>query len=142
VIVERFRAQAEAGGVELTAELATDPLSVMATEDGLGMVFGNLVGNAVKYTPSGGRVAVRLSRHKQGVAVAVRDSGIGIGSDEIARLGEEFFRASNAKSSGIGGTGLGLAIVRQHLDRWGARLEVESEVGHGSTFRVVFPLTA
>jgi len=138
-IVERFRAQAEAGGVELTAELATDPLSVMATEDGLGMVFGNLVGNAVKYTPSGGRVAVRLSRDEQGVAVAVRDSGIGIGSDEIARLGEEFFRASNAKSSGIGGTGLGLAIVRQHLDRWGARLEVESEVGHGSTFRVVFP---
>ena len=125
--------------VEALKRHATDPPSVMATEDGLGMVFGNLVGNAVKYTPSGGRVAVRLSRDKQGVAVDVRDSGIGIGSDEIARLGEEFFRASNAKSSGIGGTGLGLAIVRQHLDRWGARLEVESEVGHGSTFRVVFP---
>jgi two-component system phosphate regulon sensor histidine kinase PhoR len=116
--------------------------AVMATEDGLGMVFGNLVGNAVKYTPPGGSVAVRLNRASQGVAVVVQDSGIGIGAEDVARLGEEFFRASNAKSSGIGGTGLGLAIVRQHLDRWGARLEVESEVGHGSTFRVIFPAMA
>ena len=138
-IVDRFRAQADAASVELAVEMAPGPLSVMATEDGLGLVFGNLVGNAVKYTPAGGRVMVRLSRASDGAAVAVQDSGIGIGLEEVARLGEEFFRASNAKSSGIGGTGLGLAIVRQHLDRWGARLEVESEIGRGSTFRVVFP---
>jgi two-component system phosphate regulon sensor histidine kinase PhoR len=64
---------------------------------------------------------------------------MGVAPEDVARLGEEFFRASNAKSSGIGGTGLGLAIVRQHLQRWGARLEVESVVGQGSTFRLVFP---
>jgi two-component system phosphate regulon sensor histidine kinase PhoR len=84
-------------------------------------------------------VAVGVDGGASGVVVTVRDTGIGIAADELTRLGEEFFRASNAKSSGIGGTGLGLTIVRQHLDRWGARLEVESEVGKGSTFRVVFP---
>jgi signal transduction histidine kinase len=141
-VVDRFRAQADGAGIELTLEMAPGQPAVMATEDGLGMVFGNLVGNAVKYTLPGGSVAVRLNRVSQGVAVAVQDSGIGIGAEDVARLGEEFFRASNAKSSGIGGTGLGLAIVRQHLDRWGARLEVESEVGHGSTFRVIFPAMA
>jgi signal transduction histidine kinase len=141
-VVDRFRAQADGAGIELTLEMAPGQPAVMATEDGLGMVFGNLVGNAVKYTPPGGSVAVRLNRASQGVAVVVQDSGIGIGAEDVARLGEEFFRASNAKSSGIGGTGLGLAIVRQHLDRWGARLEVESEVGHGSTFRVIFPAMA
>jgi two-component system phosphate regulon sensor histidine kinase PhoR len=97
------------------------------------------VGNAVKYTPAGGRVTVGVDGRGKGVVVTVQDTGIGIAADEVARLGEEFFRASNAKSSGIGGTGLGLTIVRQHLDRWGARLEVKSEVGKGSTFRVVFP---
>jgi signal transduction histidine kinase len=141
-VVDRFRAQADAAKIELTLEMVPGQPAVMATEDGLGMVFGNLVGNAVKYTPPGGSVAVRLSRASQGVAVAVQDSGIGIGAEEVGRVGEEFFRASNAKSSGIGGTGLGLAIVRRHLDRWGARLEVESEVGRGSTFRVIFPAMA
>jgi signal transduction histidine kinase len=138
-IVDRLRAQADAGKVDLVLEPGAEALSVMATEDGLGTVFGNLVGNAVKYTPSGGRVAVRLLRAPHGATVAVQDSGIGIDAEQIARLGEEFFRAPNAKSSGIPGTGLGLTIVRQHLDRWGASLEVESEVGKGSTFRVVFP---
>jgi len=71
--------------------------------------------------------------------VSVSDTGIGIVAEDLARLGEEFFRAANAKASGITGTGLGLAIVRQYLDRWGARLEVESKVGQGSTFRVVLP---
>ncbi|HMK08233.1 MAG TPA: hybrid sensor histidine kinase/response regulator [Anaerolineales bacterium] len=138
-VVDRFRPQAEAGGIALSLEAGSEPLNVEATTDGLAVVFGNLVGNAVKYTPAGGRVTVRAGRDSDRVAVAVGDSGIGIGEDDRLRLGEEFFRASNAKASGIGGTGLGLAIVRQHLDRWRARLEVESEVGKGSTFRVVFP---
>ena len=137
--VDRFREQAEAAGVGLQLEMPEDPVAVAATPDGIGIVFGNLVGNAVKYTPPGGRVAVRLSRSPQGAAVSVEDSGIGIDPADLPRLGEEFFRTSNAKRSGIGGTGLGLTIVRHHLDRWGARLEAESRVGQGSTFRVMFP---
>jgi signal transduction histidine kinase len=139
-VVDRFREQAEAAGVGLELQMPADPVSVSATREGIGMVFGNLVGNAVKYTPAGGRVAVRLSRGSESATVSVEDSGIGIDAEDLPRLGEEFFRASNAKSSGIGGTGLGLTIVRQHLSRWGARLEVESRVGQGSTFRVVIPL--
>jgi signal transduction histidine kinase len=118
------------------------PIPVTATPDGIGKVFGNLVGNAVKYTPRGGAVVVRINRASDNVAVSVRDSGIGIDPEALPRLGEEFFRASNAKSSGIGGTGLGLTIVQQHLARWGSRLEVESRLGQGSTFRVLFPASA
>ncbi|MGB7918377.1 MAG: HAMP domain-containing sensor histidine kinase, partial [Rhodomicrobium sp.] len=140
--VDRFREQAEAAGVGLQLEMPEDPVAVAATPDGIGIVFGNLVGNAVKYTPPGGRVAVRLSRSPQGAAVSVEDSGIGIDPADLPRLGEEFFRTSNAKRSGIGGTGLGLTIVRHHLDRWGARLEAESRVGQGSTFHVMFPAIA
>jgi signal transduction histidine kinase len=138
-VVGRFRAQAEAAEVDLVLEPPGDSMSVMADEDGFTKVLGNLVSNAVKYTPKGGRVTVHARRSSNGIAITVQDTGIGIRPDEVARLGEEFFRASNAKASGIGGTGLGLAIARQHLDRWGARLDVESEVGKGSTFRVVFP---
>jgi two-component system phosphate regulon sensor histidine kinase PhoR len=103
------------------------------------MVLANLLGNAVKYSPHGGRVAVRVDGTREQVTVAVQDSGIGIPADDLPRLGEEFFRAPNAKASGITGTGLGLTIVRQHLDRWGARLEVESVPGKGSTFRAILP---
>jgi signal transduction histidine kinase len=141
-VVGRFREQAEAGGVTVRLEADPGPIPVTATPDGIGKVFGNLVGNAVKYTPRGGAVVVRINRASDNVAVSVRDSGIGIDPEALPRLGEEFFRASNAKSSGIGGTGLGLTIVQQHLARWGSRLEVESRLGQGSTFRVLFPASA
>lgn len=136
---ERFRPQAEAAGVDLVVE-ATDRLShVRATKDDLTTVFSNLIGNAVKYTPRGGRVTAGVSVGKDAVEVRVRDTGIGIAPEDLARLGEEFFRAGNAKQSGVTGTGLGLAIVEQNLGRLGGRMEVESEIGRGSTFRVVLP---
>jgi two-component system phosphate regulon sensor histidine kinase PhoR len=120
--------------------MPAEPISVKATPDGLEMVLTNLLGNAVKYTPRGGRVLARLEGRGRSATVSVSDTGIGIAAEDLPRLGEEFFRASNAKASGITGTGLGLAIVRQHLDHWRARLEVDSRVGQGSTFRVILPL--
>jgi len=105
--------------------------------------FSNLVFNAVKYTPAGGRVVVRWQRDEQGRPVfSVCDSGIGIEARHIPRLTERFYRIDVGRSRSRGGTGLGLAIVKHVALRHAARLEIDSTPGKGSCFRVVFPAGA
>jgi signal transduction histidine kinase len=86
-VVERFRAQAEAGGVTLEWECPVGTITVLADEDGLLTVLGNLVGNALKYTPRGGRVMARAARAPAGTEVEVEDSGMGVAPEDVARLG-------------------------------------------------------
>nr|WP_211251984.1 phosphate regulon sensor histidine kinase PhoR [Arenimonas malthae] len=101
--------------------------------------FSNLVSNAVRYTPTGGRIAVRFERTADGGArLAVQDSGYGIPEQHLPRITERFYRVSTSRSRESGGTGLGLSIVKHVLSLHQARLEVESEVGRGSTFACVF----
>ncbi|TXI81975.1 MAG: phosphate regulon sensor histidine kinase PhoR [Cupriavidus sp.] len=101
--------------------------------------LGNLVSNAVRYTPEGGRISIRL-KYTDGQAVfSVSDTGLGIAPEHIPRLTERFYRVDRSRSRDTGGTGLGLAIVKHVLSRHHADLRVTSEVGRGSTFRVVFP---
>ncbi len=101
--------------------------------------FSNLVSNAVRYTPAGGRIAVRFARGDDGGAVlSVRDSGYGIPATHLPRLTERFYRVSTSRSRESGGTGLGLAIVKHVLGLHQARLEIDSEVGRGSTFSCAF----
>jgi two-component system, OmpR family, phosphate regulon sensor histidine kinase PhoR len=101
---------------------------------------GNLVTNAVRYTPAGGRIDVAWWRRANGAGVfEVRDSGPGIAAEHLPRLGERFYRADSGRSRDSGGTGLGLAIAKHAVRRHGGELEVESELGRGSVFRLVFP---
>ncbi|MFP7723815.1 phosphate regulon sensor histidine kinase PhoR [Lysobacter sp. A3-1-A15] len=100
--------------------------------------FSNLVSNAVRYTPAGGTIKVRFRREGRGVALEVIDSGYGIPASHLPRVTERFYRVSNSRSRESGGTGLGLAIVKHVLNLHQGRLEVSSEVGHGSTFACVF----
>jgi two-component system, OmpR family, phosphate regulon sensor histidine kinase PhoR len=102
--------------------------------------FGNLVSNAVRYTPAKG--IVKLSWDKQnGLPVfAVSDTGVGIKAEHIPRLTERFYRVDRSRSRATGGTGLGLAIVKHILNRHQARLEITSEIDHGSHFAAVFPM--
>lgn len=101
--------------------------------------FGNLVSNAVRYTPDGGEIAIRLNRDAGGGAVlAVRDSGYGIPAAHLPRLTERFYRVSTSRSRESGGTGLGLAIVKHVLGLHEAQLRIDSEVGAGSTFSCHF----
>ncbi len=101
--------------------------------------FSNLVSNAVRYTPTGGRIAVRWAANADGGAtLSVQDSGYGIPAQHIPRLTERFYRVSTSRSRESGGTGLGLSIVKHVLGLHGARLEIESEVGRGSRFSCVF----
>ncbi len=101
--------------------------------------FGNLVSNAVRYTPEGGKVTLSWKTEGDEVVFSVEDSGIGIEAEHIPRLTERFYRVDRSRSRGTGGTGLGLAIVKHVLNRHQARLEVSSQIGKGSLFRAVFP---
>ncbi len=100
--------------------------------------FSNLVGNAVRYTPAGGTITIRFARDGDGVALSVRDSGYGIPAAHLPRITERFYRVSTSRSRESGGTGLGLSIVKHVLTLHQARLEIESEVGRGSTFSCHF----
>ncbi|EMT5435400.1 MULTISPECIES: phosphate regulon sensor histidine kinase PhoR [Stenotrophomonas] len=100
--------------------------------------FSNLVTNAVRYTPAGGRIAVEFRREGDGAVLAVRDSGYGIPATHLPRLTERFYRVSSSRSRESGGTGLGLSIVKHILGLHHARLEIESEVGKGSVFSCHF----
>jgi two-component system, OmpR family, phosphate regulon sensor histidine kinase PhoR len=103
--------------------------------------FANLVSNAVRYTPNGGRIGIKWSILANGEPVfSVQDSGEGIEAQHIPRLTERFYRVDRGRSRSTGGTGLGLAIVKHILQRHQARLRIESTIGKGSTFNVNFPL--
>ncbi|MNT26531.1 Phosphate regulon sensor protein PhoR [compost metagenome] len=102
--------------------------------------LGNLVSNAVRYTPDGGRISLRLGWEEGHAVFSVADTGLGIAAEHIPRLTERFYRIDRSRSRDTGGTGLGLAIVKHVLSRHHADLRVSSEVGRGSVFRVVFPL--
>ena len=101
--------------------------------------FSNLVSNAVRYTPAGGRIGIRFERDGDGAALRVTDSGYGIPERHLPRITERFYRVSTSRSRGSGGTGLGLAIAKHALELHGARLAIESQVGIGSTFSCRFP---
>jgi two-component system phosphate regulon sensor histidine kinase PhoR len=100
--------------------------------------FSNLVTNAVRYTPAGGRITLSFARENGGAVLAVTDTGYGIPASHLPRLTERFYRVSSSRSRESGGTGLGLSIVKHILGLHQARLEIRSEVGQGSTFACHF----
>jgi len=105
----------------------------------LRQVLDNLVSNATKFTPEGGSVAVRATHDDRGWHIAVTDTGIGIPADEVPRLFDKFFRATNARDANVPGTGLGLAISQAIVELHGGHLTVESVVGEGTTITVHLP---
>ncbi len=141
-VIDKFTSQADEKHITLSFEAPDTPLSVRANEDGLARIFDNLIGNAVKYTPEGGSVNVQVAVGVPSTVslVTISDTGIGIPADMLDRLGEEFFRAPNAKQAGITGTGLGVAIVKQLIDHFGGQMTVQSVEGEGTTFAVTLPL--
>jgi two-component system phosphate regulon sensor histidine kinase PhoR len=123
-----------------TFQLDADPaLWLHASGQELISVFSNLIYNAVKYTPEGGRINIRWFADEQGAHFEVEDTGVGIAPQHIPRLTERFYRVDVGRSRATGGTGLGLAIVKHVLGRHDATLEIHSELDQGSTFRCHFP---
>ncbi|HVN35499.1 MAG TPA: phosphate regulon sensor histidine kinase PhoR [Casimicrobiaceae bacterium] len=133
-------AKALSAGRHVVALDITDPAMVLGSRDELSSAFGNLVSNAIRYTPDGGRITLawRIDDDGRGV-FSVADTGIGIAPEHVPRLTERFYRVDRSRSRETGGTGLGLAIVKHVLLRHQAELDVMSELGRGSTFSVVLP---
>ena len=114
--------------------------SIAGTESELLSAVGNLASNAIRYTPDGGRIDVefRIDGNGSGV-IEVSDTGRGVAREHISRLTERFYRVDSGRSRESGGTGLGLAIVKHVAQRHGGELDIESTLGKGSTFRLIFP---
>ncbi|MBZ0091077.1 MAG: phosphate regulon sensor histidine kinase PhoR [Sulfuricellaceae bacterium] len=116
------------------------PCVLLGNENELRSAFSNLVSNAVRYTPDGGRILLRWQRQANGEGLfSVEDTGEGIEEKHITRLTERFYRVDRSRSRDTGGTGLGLSIVKHVLTRHQARLEITSQLGKGSCFSVRFP---
>ncbi|GEP01665.1 ATP-binding protein [Methylobacterium haplocladii] len=144
-MVEEKAPLAAERGIALTLDAPEPPYSVLGDRDELLRVVENLVENALKYGGSGGLVAVSLGREEASgnrppqLTLSVRDAGPGIAPEHIPRLTERFYRVDTASSRQQGGTGLGLAIVKHALNRHRGRFVIESEVGQGTTMRVILP---
>jgi two-component system phosphate regulon sensor histidine kinase PhoR len=130
---------AAARSIELRGDETERTMQVRADAEGLRQILDNLVDNAIKYTPEGGTVSIRWSRHGRMVRIEVRDTGIGIPRELQPRVFERFFRVDTARSRELGGTGLGLSIVKHLAQSFGGSVSVESQPGKGSTFAVELP---
>lgn len=137
-VLESFRPVADRAGVTLRVRL--DAVTVSGDALQLERAVSNLVSNAVKFTPSGGRVSITLTRFARQATVEVADTGIGIPAADIDKLGTRFFRASSAQRASIPGTGLGLSIVHAIADAHHGSLEFDSVEDEGTTFRLTVPL--
>jgi signal transduction histidine kinase len=133
-VLDRIAAEAENKGIAMMCRLPDQSVVVWATIDGLDRVLGNLIDNAIKYTPTGGSVRIEVIEKRDQVEITVSDTGIGIPEDALPHVWDEFFRARNVREAGITGTGLGLTIVQQLVNRFGGQIEVHSVVGKGATF--------
>ena len=141
-VVPMFAQKAERKGLQMVTRIPEDLPPILGDEDMLRQILINLLDNAVKYTHRG---EIRLEAHpatrdgRPVVVVSVADTGIGIPRQHLGRIFERFYRVDRARSRELGGTGLGLSIVRHAVELHGGRIEVDSEVGVGSTFRVQLP---
>jgi two-component system phosphate regulon sensor histidine kinase PhoR len=141
-VVDVMRPQAERKSIALTEDLAPVMHEVLADRDMIYEAVMNLVSNAVKYTPEGGRVSVRMkvNEAEHAIRTEVSDTGVGIPEEDLPRMFEKFFRVK-ANKNVAKGTGLGLSLVRRIVETiHGGKVELSSRVGQGSTFSIQLPL--
>ncbi|MBN2381265.1 GAF domain-containing sensor histidine kinase [bacterium] len=137
-VIDTSRESAQIKGITFDAAIPPD-ISLKADADDLELIFSNLLGNALKYTPRGGRIEFRVSRSDFGVTAVVSDNGIGIAPENHEQIFTSFFRTKEAKLSGEIGSGLGLTIVKTLVDRLGGYISLESQPDRGASFTVTFP---
>jgi two-component system phosphate regulon sensor histidine kinase PhoR len=140
-LIDKLKRDAEAlsAGRHAIVVESDDHGDLRGSEPELVSALGNLVTNAVRYTPAGGTVRICWHASQRGAEFAVEDTGIGIAPEHIPRLTERFYRVDRGRSRDSGGTGLGLAIVKHSLNRHQAQLDITSTPGQGSRFAARFP---
>jgi two-component system, OmpR family, phosphate regulon sensor histidine kinase PhoR len=136
--VERMRLQAVRAGLSLTLDIPEGLPEINVDVDRIQQVMMNLLHNAVKFTPPGGTIEVSTRQVDEFIQVAIKDSGVGIQSNDLPRIFERFYKADRARSGG--GTGLGLSVARHIVEAHGGQIWAESQVGEGSTFFFTLPI--
>jgi two-component system phosphate regulon sensor histidine kinase PhoR len=134
-----LKPRADAQRLTFQADVAPDAATVYADPRGAREILLNVLDNGVRYTSTGGRLAVRSTRSPDGLLIEISDTGIGIPSEHLPRIFERFYRVEAARSREVGGTGLGLAIVKHLVEAHGGRVEAVSALGSGTTIRILFP---
>ncbi|MFL5749977.1 MAG: ATP-binding protein [Chloroflexota bacterium] len=137
--VEQARPAARRRGIEIYVALPATPLRIRHDPQRIGQVVTNLVGNAIKFTPEGGRIDVSVAANGDGARIDVADTGTGIDPSELPRIFERFYRGSRVNEARGSGSGLGLAIVRSIVDMHQGTIAVDSRLGAGSRFTVFLP---
>jgi signal transduction histidine kinase len=141
---EKMRPQAESKGISLEAHLPEGLPLVRVDEDRISQVIGNLLSNALRHTPAGGRIQVEVQEleDERGawVRFTISDTGPGIASEDLPHVFNRFYRADRSRSRATGGTGIGLAIVKQLVEAHGGRVWAESQPGQGATFSFTVPI--
>lgn len=140
--VALMRARAESRGVELALDLPDELPRIHADSRSMEEVFTNLISNAINYSPDGGRVTISAVPFGSFLEIRVSDSGIGIEKEEIPKIFEKFYRIKHPRTRHVTGTGLGLSIVKSIIDCHRGSVEVESEIGSGTTFRIALPVAS
>jgi len=140
-LVQLYRSQAEKNDVHLTMAIAPD-LSLQGDSVSLTRAFTNLLQNAIRYTPQGGKVEISLKEWGNRLQVMVKDTGVGIAKENLDKIFERFWRADRARNYDDGGSGLGLSITQAIIDSHNGTIEVTSDVGKGSCFVVNLPVKA
>jgi len=140
-VLEQLEPQAAEKGLTISVDIdpGLPPVSIVA--DQAKSIWTNLISNAIKYTPAGGKITVWVKKQNSQIEAVVEDTGIGIPAEAMECLFSEFYRAPNAKELNIPGTGLGLAIVKQIVETAGGKIWAESEPGKGSRFAIVLPVS-
>lgn len=138
--IDAAEVMARAKQVTLTTELPATPLFMHSDPEAVQTVVSNLLSNAVRYTPAGGNVNLRLTTVGTGLTIRVEDTGIGIDKEELARIFERFYRVESARTAETGGTGLGLSIVKHILHALDGTVTVTSQPNIGSCFEVYLPI--
>ncbi|KGE20019.1 cell wall metabolism sensor histidine kinase WalK [Paenibacillus wynnii] len=140
-VADRFSFQIRQKRIDISTRVRRGISNAWLDRDQIDQVLGNLVSNALKYTPEGGTIELEASRNEEGMlAISVRDSGIGIPKKDIERIFERFYRVDKARSRNMGGTGLGLSIAREIVKAHGGSISLQSELDQGSKVTFTLPL--
>jgi len=138
-VQQKFRALAEESGIELTFNIDKKTPPVYGSQDMIKQVYFNLIDNAIRHTPAGGKILVTAFPKADQVMVQVKDTGRGIPAEDLPMIWERFYKADKSRTRGQGGTGLGLAIVKRIIETHGGWISVESKPGTGTTFTFILP---
>jgi two-component system sensor histidine kinase ResE len=138
-VLELFQVEINKMGISVSLNCESDAACIKADFEEINRLFTNFISNAIKYNKENGAILITVLKSEDYLITEIKDTGIGLKPEEKKKLFSEFFRAKNELTKSISGTGLGLSIVKRIVDSYSGKIEVESEFGSGTTFRIFLP---